>query len=313
MDYVLFVRSRDEDWLRGVSNADIRLAPFRHYSIAEQLFSPLVIARARLDLFFAPHFNMPLLCPTPSVATIHDLILHRFPNAASILRRLAYRIQMGSTVRRARGLIAVSAFTALELADAYGMRIQKKTAVIPEGVEEEFHRVESQTIADVRNLHQLPSSYFLYVGNAKEHKNLAVLLSAWKLAALPGQSLVLVTEQSFAQKNVLQENVLVRSDMDDRDLPALYSGATCFITPSLYEGYCLPAIEALSCGCPVIAANRTALPEVTHGSAMLVEPTIDALAHALQNHPKRPVAFTAPAWSDAAAATVKLLRHAIRA
>jgi glycosyltransferase involved in cell wall biosynthesis len=105
----------------------------------------------------------------------------------------------------------------------------------------------------------------------------------------------------------LPKDVMLIPAVHDEDLPALYSAADCFVTASHYEGYCLPVAEALSCGCPVIACNRTAIPEIAAGNAMLLEPTLEAWKRAMEYPPKRPVEYRRPEWKDAAEKTAKVL------
>ena len=111
--YVLFVRSGDEAWLKKDFGSSFSLNVFKcdHYSLAEQMRFPGVIRAAGIDLLFSPHFNVPFLQGVPTVVTVHDLILHRFPNEASFARRLAYRFVMRQSLRNARHVFAVSEST----------------------------------------------------------------------------------------------------------------------------------------------------------------------------------------------------------
>src|SRR5687768_17175203 len=120
IQFVLFVRSKSEDWIPRSSSVTVVEAPIPHYSLQEQVALPALIRAQKLDLYFAPHFNVPLSLPCPFVATIHDLILHRFPNEASGLKKIAYKLVMRSCIRRAKALIAVSEFTTSEIQSFYG-------------------------------------------------------------------------------------------------------------------------------------------------------------------------------------------------
>jgi glycosyltransferase involved in cell wall biosynthesis len=155
-------------------------APFPHYSLREQTSFPGIIKKSGVDLFFAPHFNVPLLCPVPFVTTIHDLILHRYPNQASSTKRLAYRAVMRHTVRKAQSLIAVSQFTADELTSVYGKDVKKKISVIHEAVSDEFIKKSAAACSPTLNRFGLKKPFFLYVGNAKQHKNVQMLIDAYR-------------------------------------------------------------------------------------------------------------------------------------
>ncbi|HAI98513.1 TPA: hypothetical protein DCL30_03130 [Candidatus Peribacteria bacterium] len=305
---VLFVSELQEPWLSEVPAATKRIvAPYRRYSVYEQLFFPELIKKSGVHLFFCPHFNVPLRCPVPFVATIHDLILHRYPNTRNPFRRIAYRLLMRSTVRHARRLIAVSAFTAQEIMSQYGEDLREKMTVIPEGVSKRFTLKSASVVESIRHKYGLHKPFFLYVGNAKPHKNIPVLLDAFRRGP-HGHELLLVTSGLEVTRLRLPENVRVLPAVPEEDLPALFSAADAFVTATLYEGFCLPILEALACGCPVIASNRGAVPETVRGtSAKLVEPTSEQLAHALAHPPARSPLVSPPSWDEAASTTLDLL------
>jgi glycosyltransferase involved in cell wall biosynthesis len=166
-------------------------------------------------------------------------------------------------------------------------------------------------VASVVKKYGLRPDFFLYIGSGKTHKNVPMLLKA--LAALhDDQQQLVVVMPGESRKLPHTGNVLFLSAVEEADLPALYSAAACFITASLYEGYGLPVAEALSCGCPVIAVDRTAVPETAQGSAMLVEPSIEAITDAIRHPPKRPVTYFRPQWSLAAQVTAETLQEALR-
>ena len=279
---VLFVQSKDEKWLREVSEpVEILEAPYAHYSFAEQIQFPSVIRKSKIELLYVPHFNVPYFCPVPFVATVHDLILHKFPNNASFIKRSAYKLVINRALSKARHIIAVSEFTKSEIGSAYGSNALKKTSVVTEGIDAAFTETDDR---DILKFYDLESGYFLFVGTAKQHKNVQMLIDAHELSGT-GTPLIIVTNGEEADRLLIHDGVRVLLGVDTEELPALYSGAGCFVTASLYEGFCLPILEARACGCPVIAVNASAIPEVAGSNARLIEPTIDAIADALKNPP----------------------------
>src|SRR3989338_1107900 len=134
--YILLCRSTDEAWLHTLPSPVVREAPYAHYSVAEQLYLPRVIRACEADLFFSPHFNVPLRCPVPFVATVHDLILHHYTNSSGLAKRMAYRFLMRHAVRSASALMAVSAWTERELRTVYGADLS--ITVTHEGVHPAF-------------------------------------------------------------------------------------------------------------------------------------------------------------------------------
>lgn len=306
VDWVLFVRSQDEEWIPP--NVEVHVLDIPHYSVAEQIRLPRIIQSVKADLLFSPHFTVPLRCPVPFVVTIHDLILHRYPNKASLVKILAYRFQMKHAVSHARSIITVSEFVKRELLLQYGESIASKTSVITEGVSEMYVPADKEAIDAVRSRYHLTKPYLLYVGNAKQHKNLSTLLAAFTMADLPGIELLLLTAGSEIDRlGELPPTVRRVENLRDDELPALYSGALACVTASLYEGYCLPIAEALACGCPVIASNASAIPETAAGHAVLLDPTPAAFAEAFQHIPDHQEAIRVGSWEQAANDTLHIL------
>ncbi len=281
IQYILFVRSKDEKWLEEAKNAEVVLADIKHYSLKEQIVFPRILGKANLDLLLSPHFNVPLRCPVPFIVTIHDLILHRYPNHASKLKQIAYKFLLQRVAVCADKIIAVSKFTEQELEDVYGKHIAEKTVVIREGVTPNFAPASEEEKERVREKYDLNRPFFLYVGNAKEHKNVPTLIEAFSGLDRKDIDLVLASNGEEAMKLELPSHVCRVTGISEEELVALYSGALAFVTASVYEGFCLPIAEAQACGCKVIAPNKSAIPEVAGENAVLVEPTVEGLRNAM--------------------------------
>lgn len=293
LSYVLLAR-RQPDWLGGVA-ANVIVRDIPHYSFAEQRELPRLIASTGVDVFYSHHFNVPWFCPVPFVPTVHDLILHSYPDASPLLKRAAYRVLMHRAVRGAAAIVTVSAFVERELATTYGSAVLEKTVTAGEGVPPVFAPQPPERVRAVRAAYGCERPYFLYVGNCKEHKNVQTLIDAFAVSGADAE-LLLVTAPEEAARLRLLSGVRVLSGINDADLAALYSGANATVTASLYEGFGLPVLEALHCGSPVIAANRAAIPEVADGHALLVEPTVAAFAQAFLAPPPRPVLAKRAGW-----------------
>jgi glycosyltransferase involved in cell wall biosynthesis len=193
----------------------------------------------------------------------------------------------------------------------YGPKAHAKCRVTGEGVDAAFVSQSEEAVATVLKKYGLRRDFFLYIGSGKKHKNVSMLLEAFSALAGDQRQLALVMPGK-PPSCTLPEHVLLLPSVEEKDLPALYSAAGCFVTASLYEGYGLPVAEALYCGCPVIATHRTAIPETAAGAAVLVEPSAQALTDAMRNPPKRPVTYNRPQWSHAAISTVQTLQEALR-
>ena len=181
--------------------------------------------------------------------------------------------------------------------------------VIHEGVSSQFSPRSEAEQQEMRRRYGFKREFFLYVGNAKEHKNVQLLLDAYA-EAHPQADLVLVSEGKETKNLSFSDGIILLSSVPDEHLPALYSAASAMVTPSLYEGFGLPLLEAVACGCPVIATNSSAIAELAPPGALLVEPTVHAFAHALRNLPPPAAIPHSFSWQSAAEETLSLLQEA---
>lgn len=306
--FVLIGPDGPPPWMGTKATYETVHANIGHYSVTEQIVLPQMINRTKADLLFVPHFNVPMGVNMPFVMTMHDLILHAYPNSASVFKRLAYYALMRYAVRRARSLIVVSEYVRGELLGRYGAAVAEKSVVITEGVDESYGPRSQAERESIMQRYGLSKPFFLYVGSAKQHKNVSVLIKAFHIAHPDDMELILVSGGKEATAlHPLPSNIRMLQNVPDQDLPALYSAAKAFVTASLYEGYGLPVAEALACGCPVIASDRSAIPEVANGHAMLIEPTVEAFASAFTRSPKATAPYRAGSWDDAAVKTHGIL------
>lgn len=302
-EITLFVKDASEAWLRQLPKHSARLleAPYNHYSFQEQIQFPNVLQDAACDALLFPHFNAPLSCSTPFVCTVHDLILHQFPNESSFLKRLGYKLTLSQALRRATAVSVVSTYTKEQVAHVYGHRIAEKISVISPGVSAEFVRASEERQLAVRKKYGLPSPFFLYIGNAKEHKNVQELIDAFAEASFDGVELALVTGGPETARLHRREHTRVVPHVAPEDLPALLSAALACVTATKMEGFCLPLLEAMACGTPVIAPAVGPIPEVTGGHAILFDGSKKALTETLksflQTQPNGQVLADAEMWS----------------
>jgi glycosyltransferase involved in cell wall biosynthesis len=219
------------------------------------------------------------------VATLHDAAVFDHPEAYTLPFRWWYRRLFRHLAAGSGRLVTVSAFSRHRLAAALGVPPQRFD-VVPNGGDH-FSRVEP----DPRVLHELGLAgqrFLLAVASANPNKNMARLGAAFDLACQrdPALRLVLVGGRRgrvFADTAVPRSERVVDAGMvDDGRLKALYEAAVGAVVPSLYEGFGMPALEAMSCGCPVLAASAGALPEVCGDAALYADPlSVDGLAQAL--------------------------------
>jgi glycosyltransferase involved in cell wall biosynthesis len=232
-----------------------------HYSIRELATIGRAANAARLDLFHAPHYVIPLV-RGPVVVTIHDLI-HLQLRHANPLRTLYARGMLRRATRRPARIITVTEAVARTISRAFPDAAPKIRAV-HNGVEDRFFEASLHSPAARR--------YFLWIGNDKPHKNLPGLLAAWRKIApsMPDCDLVL----AGAPPQTLRDEPQVRfaGFVPADDLPSLLAGAVALILPSFLEGFGLPVAEAMAAGCPVIASGIPPLQEVAGEAAVWCDP-----------------------------------------
>ncbi len=266
---------------------------------AKLWFEQISFPRAcrHLDLAHVPYFAPPLFPTVPTVVTIHDLIPLILPAyRGSPLIRWYTRL-VAVAARRAKAIITVSQASQRDIV-RYLHVPPERVHVTYEAASEAFQPLEDETqLAAIRQKYGLPERYLLYLGGFDQRKNVPVLLRAFALLArrqsqarlviagqLPTRDSPLFPDPRRLTKELgLDDKVVFTNWVPEEDKPALLSGATAFVFPSLYEGFGLPAIEALACGTPVIASNRASLPEVVGDGGILVEPAdVEALAEAME-------------------------------
>lgn len=247
-------------------------------------------ARERVDALHVQYFA-PLAARMPLVVTVHDLAFLHVPASFPRGLRLAMRVLVPWSVRRAARVVTVSDYTARDLVRRYGVG-PDRLRVIPLGVRPELAAPPPDRVRDVLARHDLAPGYVLSLGRLNARKNLRRLVQAYAAARAGGGvdvPLVLAGRADHGAASLLAD---LRLDgartvrwlglVPEADLAALYAGAGCFVYPSLFEGFGLPVLEAMACGCPVISSDRTSLPEVVGKAGVLVDPEdVQALAAAI--------------------------------
>ncbi len=297
-EYVVFLRQENFDEYVPTSRLFTKAkADYAWYGFAEQCLYPWQLWRAHLDLMHFPHFNVPLLYPGRFIVTIHDLILLRYPTVRNTTRFslwywfkfLVYRFVIRIACFRAKRVVAVSRFTESDLLDEFPF-LSGKLSVTLEGVSHTCFFVNEErsfTLLDRFRLIRHPKEYqnermhrdiiqpyFLYVGNAYPHKNLDLIADMAK--RFPEHQFVLVGREDFFYQRLRQrvslENVRFTGFLSDAEISVLYRYGMAYIFPSLYEGFGLPPLEAMSYGLPVISSNRGSLPEVLGDAVLYFDP-----------------------------------------
>jgi glycosyltransferase involved in cell wall biosynthesis len=257
----------------------------------EQLETPGVLRRLHSDLYHGLAFIAPLRAPCPTVITVHDLSFITRPQTHKRFNRIYLSLFTRLSCRRARYVITVSEWTKHDVVTLLGIDPARVEA-IPLGVDPRFQPLPAPEVHAFRQANHIGAQTIFFLGSLEPRKNLPALIEAFHevLATTPQAELIVGGGQGWKYGPLfervralgLESKVRFTGPIDAADLPRWYNACTAFAYPSLYEGFGLPALEAMACGTPVVTSNVTSLPEVVGDAAISVPPTdTHALAEGL--------------------------------
>jgi glycosyltransferase involved in cell wall biosynthesis len=276
LDFVLLGPAstlRELPWTHGSNVRVIGLdAPI--YSLREQI-SLLHCTPRGTDVFWSPHYNIPLAWRGRLVVTIHDLAHLALPEMVDGAHRRAYARFMFHRVSRSAEAIATdSDFTRTEFERLVGVRRAKPEVVHP-GVDRSWFEVSASPAPH-------PGRYLLYVGNVKPHKNLGRLVEAFAQlrSGVECDLLIVGKNEGFLSPDTglrgaaaaLGPRVQLLGEVSQGLLKRYVAHAQALVLPSLYEGFGLPPLEAMACGCPAIVSQTASLPEICGDAALYCDP-----------------------------------------
>lgn len=282
-EYFVFLREHSfKEYEPKNKNFHKVLADYPWYSFSEQVNMPKLLNKYNLDLVHFPHFNVPLFYKRPFIITIHDLILLHFPTVRSStlspifywIKFLAYKIVIGSAIKRSKNIITVSEFTKKDIIKNY-KRAKEKTIVTYEACDGLSKMRDLKNDDEQFKKYDIIKPYLLYVGNAYPHKNLERLAGAFGKISDKKLSLVLVGKMDHFYEKVRKivennniEKVVFTDFVPDMDLDSIYKNAEAYIFPSLYEGFGLPPLEAMERGVPVASSDHGCMKEILGEAAL---------------------------------------------
>jgi glycosyltransferase involved in cell wall biosynthesis len=264
-----------------------RTAPF----VWNQLYLPAQLSTGGFDLVHSPVSPPVLLTPrTPYVVTIHDLTFEFYPETMTRFARAYWSACTRYGIGSVDAIITVSESTKRDLVAKYDVLSERVTAV-PLAIDESLDRsVTDDERRDVLSQYAVKEPYLLYVGTIEPRKNLERLVRAFDRAKSKtgcDHRLVIVGKKGWLFDDVfavvrdrgLEDTVAFTGFVPDEHLPAFYDAADGFVFPSLYEGFGLPPLEAMTYGTPVVASDSSSLPEVVGDAGVLVDPeAVDSIA-----------------------------------
>lgn len=297
IQFVIFLRKDNWDFVEETPNIKKVLADIYWYGWREQLCLPKIIKKEKVDLMHFPHWNIPFSYCKPFVVTIHDLLLLHYPTRASstlgpityFFKNIAYKIILRHAIKKSRHIITISEFTKNDILKNFNIEAKKITVTHLAPLPPPLNLPLGQGEKTPANLihYKITKPYVLYVGVAYPHKNLEGLIEAWKIfCAEHGNDyqLVLAGRKNYFYEKILKrtclsgrqvqdDNIIFTDYVPDEDLPAFYKNASLYVFPSFYEGFGLPALEAMQYGVPVVSSNSTCLPEILKDAVLYFDPS----------------------------------------
>lgn len=237
------------------------------------------------DLFFAPtSYIIPSLAPKTLkvVITVHDLVAFLYPQNHNLKAVVIERLTLKKAVKKAASIFVVSQNTQKDLLERFRYPVEQIQTV--SCAPSDFYKepVSAHELAQFQEKFQLPQNFILAVGTLEPRKNFSNLIKSFVIIKrkCPDYKLVIVGKKGWKYKQIedtlkkyqLEKEVIFPGYLSDEDLKKVYTLATVFVFPSLYEGFGIPPLEAMSCGCPVVSSNVASLPEVIGDAGILVDP-----------------------------------------
>jgi glycosyltransferase involved in cell wall biosynthesis len=247
----------------------------------------------KLDVFHATYQRLPVhQNVVPYVCTLHDIYFLSRPDMVSPKAHERWSARYRDVVERSRLITTVSEFSKGEIVNLLGAA-PEQVRVVPNAASSSFAPQEAAVIAEVRRRYDLAGPYLLFGGGFHPRKNVLGALRSFALALprMPSDVLLAISgsggpdepaAHAFVREAGLDGRVRFVGFVPEGDYPGMVSGSLLYFFPSLFEGFGLPALEAMACGAPVVTASTTSLPEVCAGAAVLADPADDGtMAEAL--------------------------------
>lgn len=280
-EYILYAR----DGIPGFGefkNARLKLFSSKgmlwHYQVSRD------VQKEKADIFFAPSsYIIPSILPATikTVLTVHDLVAFIYPNTHNKKATIIEKLLLRRALRRAAHVCAVSENTCTDILQRFHYE-PNKIDVVYCGASDEFKPISKEKIQDFIVKTNLPEKFFLAVGTLEPRKNYLHLIRSFKEVSdrYPDYHLIIVGKEGWdfekiheaIKENYLTKKVHLLGYLSNKSLVNLFSLAKALVFPSLYEGFGIPPLEAMQCGCPVIATHTSSIPEVVGNAALLVNP-----------------------------------------
>ncbi len=286
--YILFYNASKKSKLPEFNYSNVKIVgynfPNKFFNLSLRFLKIAQVDKmiGGVDVFLIPNYlflNLSKDCR--KVLIVHDLSFKLYPEFFTLKRKLWHKLispkKMSQSVDR---IVAISENTKNDLIKHYGIPKDKIEVVYPGISQAFFNKIDDEEKIRVKNRYNLPENFVYYLGNLEPRKNVESLIMAFEQIEDENLSLVLAGSHAWKYKKINQlwqkspakKRIKFLGYVDSADKPALYSLAKVFVYPSIYEGFGLPPVEAMSCNTPVISSSNSSLVESVADAGILVDP-----------------------------------------
>lgn len=283
--YTIFWAGDNYDKFKS-HNTNIVLTSKKHGMFYENFYYPNYLQNNNIDLHHIPQNGIGLSkdYPVPCVVTIHDLIPYTMPETCGKGYLTRFLKDMPYIIENSKGIFTVSEYSKKDILKFFPSFPEDKIFVTPLAANSSFYPMEKCICNNfLKDKYDIDFPFVLYIGGFSSRKNVKELIISFKdvYSTLKNKyKLVLCGSirdegeklKEFCKEIGVEDKVIFTGFVPDEDLPFFYNGCSLFVYPSLYEGFGLPPLEAMSCKAPVITSNSTSIPEVTKDCALLIDP-----------------------------------------
>lgn len=248
-----YVENNNVEWIK------INAVPF---SLYEQLEIPYKLKKIQYDIYHSPFFTAPLFVRN-LILTIHDIIPAVYTKDFGFLKNLYFKLYVQILVIKSITVLTVSEYSKKEIIRFFLVKKDKVKRIYQYNFDDPKN-IENASAPNIKN------PYFIYVGNRKVYKNVNVIINSIIKLRKKGIEVDLVLVGDFKDYN--QSFIYIKRNISKEELYGLYEHAVALIYPSLCEGFGLPLVEAMGKGTPIIASNKSCIPEIVGDAGILIEP-----------------------------------------
>lgn len=248
----------------------------------------LLLKSGRYDVFFSPTHYAPRYVNCPLVISVMDLSYIYFPEMFKKKDLYQLRLWTDYSVRKADRIMTISQYSKSAIVDYYKVPSEKVIVTYP-GYDKDKYRIMNKELRikdlqKIKNKYRINGDYILFVGTLQPRKNLIRLIEAFTILkkdkTYNNLQLVIIGKKGWLYEEIfekvkqlnLKKEIIFLDYIVEDDLPVLYQEASCFVLPSLYEGFGIPAVEAMACGCPIAVSNVSSLPEIVGEAGVTFDP-----------------------------------------